>query len=123
MVATRGGLWLAGADASDDVIVTQGPWTGAVDPVHRSTVDRSKGVRPLLIWAADLPSDGRGGMQVTGGGGQTARGGSGRRLAGMFTGDGQTGPSGHQSRRGRHKNEEEDKGDAPGSSEGRERHR
>jgi hypothetical protein len=54
VVATRGGLWLAGADASDDVSVTQGPWTGAVDLVHRSTVDRSKGYESLLIWATDF---------------------------------------------------------------------
>jgi hypothetical protein len=27
------------------------PWTSAVDLVHRSTVDRSKGYAPLLTWA------------------------------------------------------------------------
>jgi hypothetical protein len=54
MVATRGGLRLAGADASDDAGVTQGLWTGAVDSVHRSTVDRLKGYAARLIWAVGL---------------------------------------------------------------------
>jgi hypothetical protein len=38
------------ADASDDVSV----WTGLVDLVHRSTVDRVKGYAALLIRAVDL---------------------------------------------------------------------
>jgi hypothetical protein len=49
----------------------------------------------------------------------------GRRLHGhrKFTGDSQTRPPGHQSRRGKLRNEEESKGDSLGSSEGRERRR
>jgi hypothetical protein len=49
--------------------------------------------------------------------------GTGDDLAGRLAGDGQTRPPGHQSRREKHRIEEEDKGDSPRSSEGRERRR
>jgi hypothetical protein len=97
-----------------------------VHPVHRSTVDRSKGYESLLIWAADFHR-----TAVAACGRRAAAGR--RRAAGRWRRRRRarrrvhrrrpTGPTGHQSRRGRHKNEEEDKGNAPGSLEGRERHR
>jgi hypothetical protein len=79
MGATRGGLRLAGADASDDAGVTQGLWTGAVDPVHRSTVDRLKGYAARLIWAVGLDPMAMIACERLGGGGRPAGGGSRRR--------------------------------------------
>jgi hypothetical protein len=54
---------------------------------------------------------------------RTARGGAGRQTRRRARRRQPTGPPGHQSRRGRHQNEEEAKEDSPGISEGRERHR
>jgi hypothetical protein len=60
----------------------QGPWTGAVDPVHRSTVDRSKGVHPDLIRTVPLQMDGWQCRVAAGGGGQMAAAAPGGELAG-----------------------------------------
>jgi hypothetical protein len=50
MGATRGGLLLAVLTQ----VVTQACGPALVDPVHRSTVDQTKGYESLLIWAADF---------------------------------------------------------------------
>jgi hypothetical protein len=72
----------------------QGLWTGAVDPVHRSTVDRRRGMPPLLIWTAQVRSNGWRGFRVASGGGQREAAGCGGarwRLAGRSPASGQFG--------------------------------
>jgi hypothetical protein len=94
------------------------PWTGAVDPVHRSTVDRSKGYVPDLIWTVcanrmALAIHER--RAAVGGWRAAAPAAERRRLAGG-------GPNGaplHHFRRRAHGEEEEEEGKLTGGLEGR----
>jgi hypothetical protein len=123
--APRGELWLAGwRDA--DAMLTQCCGPSLVDWVHRSTVDRIKGVRALLMWAVQIRSGGGGRMQAGG----EPRLPSRRRRVMPSAAPCQParrrrpkGPSTTKRYRKNCQNEEEAKGISPGGSEGREEHR
>jgi hypothetical protein len=69
--------------------LTQGPWTGAVDPVHRSTVDRSRGYAPFLIWPSKPDRAAGGAMAWAAALQGAARDGGRRRARRKIAGDGQ----------------------------------
>jgi hypothetical protein len=81
--------WSADASAEASGDAARGP--APVDPVHRSTVDRRRGMRLLLIWTVPLQMDGGQFLVAAGGGGQTAAAALGGELVGRLAGDGQQG--------------------------------
>jgi hypothetical protein len=122
VAATRGRLLLAvltQADARLMQAVTPCRGPAPVDPVHRSTVDLTQGLRGLLIWA--VRRIGRLRWHVgDGGGGQTAAAAPSGGGGGGLAGEEPRWPPGHHLRRGKHQDEEEEAGKLTQGPEGRE---
>jgi hypothetical protein len=79
-----------------------------VDPVHRSTVDRSKGYAPLLIWVVRAHRTAPVACGRRAAGRRSAPAAERWRLTGDLVGDGGLGVTVHYLRRGLNREKEED---------------